>query len=420
MGNIKALYACPREFKYFEETDSGYLIIPRGLYSRIISNFERERLLYEIVDQRSSPLSSNRLKHTDTKLLEYQISALKEILDNPYGQGIIRIDTGWGKSILATKLVEALNIRTLIVVPRLNILKQFKQICNNPGIIQGKEFSIKDITLATSQSLIRAINKGQLSRDRFGMCIYDECHLTVPRKTRVCVEYFCAKYRFGFTATARRTDGQGRAIEFLFGPIICDRKMERKQPKVKIIYSYGIYTSWDYHEIIDKQTKDEQRNKAIAEEIIKQVEEGHKVIVLTKRIIHHRDIESCINGFIDGSIRNIKIVQLSSKDNSKSHNTQFDNLRSNPDSFDCILGTFSLLSTGIDIPSLDTLIIAGDLKSDILQEQSVGRILRLLQNKKDPLIIDFVDKNQPVLYRQYLTRKKFYKEQGWEIICPKK
>ena len=83
--------------------------------------------------------------------------------------------------------------------------------------------------------------------------------------------------------------------------------------------------------------------------------------------------------------------------------------------FDCVVGTFSLLSAGTDFPSLDTLVFAGDVKSDILQEQSIGRVRRLFEGKKEPLIIDVQDSGNYVLARQAGERNKFYNAQGWAV-----
>ena len=52
------------------------------------------------------------------------------------------------------------------------------------------------------------------------------------------------------------------------------------------------------------------------------------------------------------------------------------------------VGTFSMAKEGLDIPSLDTLVLATP-KGDV--EQSVGRIQRPSETKKTPTVIDIVD-----------------------------
>ena len=83
--------------------------------------------------------------------------------------------------------------------------------------------------------------------------------------------------------------------------------------------------------------------------------------------------------------------------------------------FDAIVGTTSLLSVGLDIPALDTLIIACDMRSGILTRQSAGRILRLFGEKKEAEILDIKDGWNGILSAQYYKRYKTYKKMGW--IC---
>ena len=80
---------------------------------------------------------------------------------------------------------------------------------------------------------------------------------------------------------------------------------------------------------------------------------------------------------------------------------------------DVILGTFSMAAEGMDIPKLNTIILASP-KSNI--EQAVGRILR--QEAKDrkfvPLVIDIIDEFA-TFPRQGLKRVQFYKRNKYNI-----
>ena len=83
------------------------------------------------------------------------------------------------------------------------------------------------------------------------------------------------------------------------------------------------------------------------------------------------------------------------------------------ESCDVIIGTYSLAHEGLDIPALDTLLMATP-KVDIIQ--SVGRILRETQGKQnDPLVIDIVD-SWGCFMSQFNKRRKYYKETGFFIM----
>jgi len=77
-----------------------------------------------------------------------------------------------------------------------------------------------------------------------------------------------------------------------------------------------------------------------------------------------------------------------------------------------IFGTFSQAHEGLDIPTLDTVLLVTP-KSDI--KQSIGRILRETGGKKnDPHIYDILDK-WSLLYAMYQKRRRVYKEGGFII-----
>tara|TARA_E500000331_G_scaffold162964_1_gene158101 strand:- start:151 stop:756 length:606 start_codon:yes stop_codon:yes gene_type:complete len=83
---------------------------------------------------------------------------------------------------------------------------------------------------------------------------------------------------------------------------------------------------------------------------------------------------------------------------------------------DIILGTFSMASEGMDIPKLNTIVLASP-RSDVVQ--SVGRILREKADvrKFHPLVIDIKDThpNMTVFQRQCQKRIAYYKKSNHDI-----
>ena len=80
---------------------------------------------------------------------------------------------------------------------------------------------------------------------------------------------------------------------------------------------------------------------------------------------------------------------------------------------DIILATFSMASEGMDIPKLDTVILASP-KSDV--EQSIGRIFRKNECVRNyhPLIIDFQD-NFSMFKNQCNKRLSLYRKMNFTI-----
>ena len=76
-----------------------------------------------------------------------------------------------------------------------------------------------------------------------------------------------------------------------------------------------------------------------------------------------------------------------------------------------ILGSYGMASEGLDIPTLNTLIMATPRRE---VEQSVGRIIRKSSHIVQPLIIDIVDM-LPSFVNQGIYRRKLYKKLNYNI-----
>jgi len=74
-----------------------------------------------------------------------------------------------------------------------------------------------------------------------------------------------------------------------------------------------------------------------------------------------------------------------------------------------VLGTYAMAAEGLDIKTLDTLVLASP-KSDVVQ--SVGRVQR--SPTAVPLVVDIVDPH-PCFRRQYEKRARFYRKNQFEI-----
>ena len=76
-----------------------------------------------------------------------------------------------------------------------------------------------------------------------------------------------------------------------------------------------------------------------------------------------------------------------------------------------VLATYSMAAEGLDIKSLTTLFMITPMTNI---EQSVGRILRQ-KHEFAPIVVDIIDTHDN-FQRQWIKRKKFYKNQNYKII----
>jgi superfamily II DNA or RNA helicase len=156
-----------------------------------------------------------------TKLRGYQNKALRS-WDKSGRRGTIVLPTGAGKTVIAIKAIELVNEPTLVVVPTLDLLEQWrkridKELNIKAGVIGGGENTISAVTVSTYDSAyIRAPEIGA----KFSFIIADEVHHIASEGYRQIAEMFTAQYRMGLTATFEREDLLHKEIPRLIGGVV--------------------------------------------------------------------------------------------------------------------------------------------------------------------------------------------------------
>ena len=411
--SARCLYAVKKEFKYYEHDKTlNIFTCGRGTEMPIKKYLSDHPEIKTEWDSEFVDVDLKKPLVFNGTLRDYQVGVPEQIL-SAGSHGVIKLGTGYGKTLIACELIRKLNKTALIIVPRNSILAQFKETLKDfydydPGIIQGRIWDIKDITVASVATLKqRCCND---IKNKFSIVLVDECHTTISDKGIKTVQSFCSSYLYGLSATPKRTDEQSKAIFFTFGPILIDRALPQKNPVVQVVKTnIDIRVNINYADMIGSMADNTDRNFLIYRLAIQELKDKRKILILTKRIEHYKNIAK----FFDNTF---KIFQMSSDVKSEERDELLRGFRNNAIEFDVILGTFSLLSTGVDIKQLDTLIIAGDLKSSVLTQQSAGRILRLFEGKNSPKVIDLDDNLNGILKTQAQARRRFYKENNWEIV----
>ena len=160
-----------------------------------------------------------------------------EIKKNPsqknIGQsGLIVLPCGAGKTIVGIGIITKLKKSTLIVVPNIISLTQWKNELlskttidpNHIGEYVGKTKKIRDITIATYQQLTYRKNKNAeytylslFNNHDWGLIIYDEVHM-LPANVFRFITGIQGRRRLGLTATLVREDHKEREVYSLIGP----------------------------------------------------------------------------------------------------------------------------------------------------------------------------------------------------------
>jgi superfamily II DNA or RNA helicase len=151
----------------------------------------------------------------------YQREAVHRWLDAE-GRGVVVLPTGAGKTVVAMMAMEAIGARTLVVVPTIELLEQWRvelvERLGLPaaavGVIGGGRHDQGPITVITYQS---AQAPGRLLGG-FGLVVFDEVHHLPAASYRRIPRLVGAPYLLGLSATTERVDGKEQDLHTLVGP----------------------------------------------------------------------------------------------------------------------------------------------------------------------------------------------------------
>lgn len=253
------------------------------------------------------------------------------------------------------------------------------------------------------------------------------CHLFRAKSlTTIMSKLEQCRYRFGFTGTLDGTQTHRLMIEGLFGPVkkvtTTHELIEQKHLsnfKIKcIVLQHSdehrkLLVKKKYAEEIDFLVGLEKRNKFIKDLVLslkgntlllfQYVEKHGKILYDT--ILHEVSKERSIyfvHGGVDGEDReNIRrLVEM--------------------DTDAIIIASYGTFSTGINIKNLHNIIFASPSKSRIRNLQSIGRGLRLSENKESCTLFDIADdlswkSNRNYTLLHYIERINIYNQEKFDV-----
>jgi superfamily II DNA or RNA helicase len=164
---------------------------------------------------------------TTYDLRDYQAAALAAWTDAGR-RGVLELPTGSGKTVVAVRAMADLSTPTLVVVPTVDLLTQWRRELETEfsapvGQLGGGEQRLESLTVATYDSAyLRADEVG----DRFGFVVFDEVHHLGGEGYRDIARLLPAPARLGLTATFERPDGAHEVVADLVGPVVYDRSVD--------------------------------------------------------------------------------------------------------------------------------------------------------------------------------------------------
>jgi superfamily II DNA or RNA helicase len=205
-------------------------------YRDVLAYFEESKIQFEDSILRLPPLET--LKST-VQLRPYQQSALNK-WQRAQNRGILVLPTAAGKTYIALKAIELLRRQTLIVVPTLDLIDQWRSRIKEclgveSGAVGGGQNAVRMITVATYDS---AYLQAAFLGNKFLLIIFDEVHHLASPSYMQIAEMYVAPYRMGLTATYERIDERHQLLPRLVGDLVYTVAVDELTGKHLAPYAY--------------------------------------------------------------------------------------------------------------------------------------------------------------------------------------
>lgn len=338
------------------------------------------------------------------------------------GGGIISVGCGFGKTLMGLYIACQLRLKTLVVCHKEFLMNQWRERIQEfiptarIGRIKQNKVDVeqKDIVLASLQSLAMK-EYPETTFAGFGFVILDECHHTSAEVFSRALHKITAPYILGLSATLDRKDGLRKVFEWFIGkPVFQLKKRIEADLHVKVIPFYDPHSDYgrerfmyngklNVAQMINGICDFCPRNEVIIDTLreVLDAEPERKILILSDRRKHLQVLESMIHeaqlGTVGYYVGGMKESDLKASENQK-----------------ILLGTFALASEGMDVPTLNTLVLASPVSSI---EQPIGRIQRQKAHERlyTPLVIDIWDQFS-LFKNQGWRRIQFYKKNNYKMV----
>ena len=334
------------------------------------------------------------------------------------GGALLVLPCGFGKTVCSLYVAATIHRRTLIVVHSEALAAQWVDRIGafvpqaSVGRMQQDVVDVdgRDIVVCMIQSLIKRDYEAAIL-NTFGTVIVDEAHHVAAPMFSQALPKLASRHILALSATPNRPDGCGAALNLLMGPTVFRAKRVHEHVDVRMV----TYTRGDQEELVSKYNgkplastmltrlaTDFVRCQLIATFVAEQMQQRRNILVLSDRLDQLSMLQELLQP-ATATADGCTVAKVVGGTKAQDRVAGFDAT--------VILSTYHYASEGIDIPRLDTLIMATP-RGNV--EQTVGRILRPYPNKKIPLVIDIKD---PFSLFEGMAWKRFryYKSQSYRV-----
>ncbi|HEM3178125.1 TPA: DEAD/DEAH box helicase [Streptococcus suis] len=378
--------------------------LSRPLTADIIESYKRRRkpvIQVTSIEEVSADYKTSQIK--PNSMQEEALAGLQGVRDNGAKKALVISATGTGKTYLSALDVRQVNPeRVLFIVHREQILSKslesFQRVLgfsDDEACLykSGVDIADKKYIFTTIQTLSRDEHLQRFAPDFFDYILIDEVHKAGAESYKKVMNYFTPDFLLGMTATPERTDGQN--IYELFDYNIAYEIRLQDAMDADLLCPFHYFGVTDI--LVDGEliSEDADFSSLISKERINHI---------VDKITYYGHSGSSVRGLMFCSSKN-EARELSILLNQRGFRTQ---ALTGDDSqavreeavhqlengeLDYLL-TVDIFNEGIDIPSVNQVVMLRNTQSSIIFIQQLGRGLRKHDSKEYVTIIDFIGNYQ--------------------------
>ena len=367
-------------------------------YSEIYYN--EKRLRSELSKHIVQPLDQKPHTISPNKMQAEALQSLKEIRDKGEDRALVISATGSGKTYLSAFDALSFGGKMLYIVHRNPILNKsmesFRAVFGSTAKIErydpkGNNLDA-DCLFTTNVSLSDEV-LANIPRDQFDYILIDEVHHIGAATYQKILNHFTPKFLMGMTATPDRTDGYDIYRYFNYNIAYDIRLKEAMEYKLICPFHYfGVADIEIGNRTYDEKTvfskiEEEQR----IDHVIQNAEFYGHCDGRLKGVVFCRNLKEAEEYSTQFNRRGYRTVWVSGAQSTSYVNECIERLESDDSEYalDYIF-TADLFNEGVDIPSINQVVMLRPTQSPIVYIQQLGRGLRIHKDKPYVVVLDFI------------------------------
>jgi len=421
---------------YDYDPDTNSLIFLNGAWDFLKNKKQFKKILEEkkpkIIDKRelisfdnfTDDEIKNVFKDYGVVLRDMQIKFFKEFPLKKQRNILVEAPTGSGKTILFLAILKLLNIPAIITgKEKQNVNKNYKVAIEKLGFSK-KETGFFTNAKYTQKKKYQFCTIGMINKipnlEDYKLLIVDEVH---EASSNTYQKFFIEKCNvpvFGFSGTPLKKQKEHKMkLLQVFGDVWeldkTDNLIEKDELAIPIFILYENFDDDVFEEFQEAYTNlaneiitkgivnNKSRNKKAVNLASNLYKKGEKVLILTQRVEHGEFIVEKLNEKL-----NLKTQFISGKDKIEKRDEEMNKFEQAEGQ--ALLVMSSIGDVGMDLPTMNHLIILSSGKAEWLVKQRLGRALRKTKNKEKKYIHDFLDTEHKILQKWSEERINVYKK----------